>query len=203
MTRRVALPLAVLSFVAVALPTLVAGAAFPGYSHVAQFISELGANGAPHGELMRFAGFLPAGLLLTAFAGVAYRTLPPSGKTTVACAGLAVYALGYVAAVFFPCDLGCRPVNPSVAQIIHNAAGLAGYLAAPVMMLLFGLGARSWPGGQWLAPLAFIAAAVTLIGLMSLSPKSPWVGLSQRMIEASVLTWVVCCGFYLTHQRTS
>ena len=50
---------------------LVAGAARPGYRHCAQFISELGERGAPHGALVSFAGFLPIGVLAVAFCALA------------------------------------------------------------------------------------------------------------------------------------
>ena len=39
------------------------GAMQPGYSHVADYISELGAVGAPHGQAISVAGFLPIGFL--------------------------------------------------------------------------------------------------------------------------------------------
>jgi len=36
-----------------------------------------------------------------------------------------------------------------------------------------------------------------LVGLLTLSPKSPFSGTSQRVIEVAVLSWVVACGFHL------
>jgi hypothetical protein len=40
----------------------------PAYSHFKNFISELGATGAPSAAIMNFAGFLPYGILMMAFA---------------------------------------------------------------------------------------------------------------------------------------
>lgn len=177
--------------------TLLAGAATPGYSHIAQFISELGARGAPHEDLVRFGGFLPGGVFLLAYCFAAWRVLPRSGGNTLAIVGIALYALGYVTSAAMPCDLGCRPEEPSLSQLIHNAVGLIGYLAAPGFLFLLGHNARAWPGARVLVVLGYAGAAVALAGLLSLSPESPYVGLSQRAIELAVLAWVVASGIYM------
>jgi len=57
---------------------LIAGAAFEGYDHSAQYISELGAAGAPHGWQVSWLGFLPVGVLICAFAWFALRSAPRS-----------------------------------------------------------------------------------------------------------------------------
>ncbi len=188
--------------VAIVVLTLAGAWATPGYSHASQFISELGQRGAPHEWAVRFAGFLPAGVLLWVHTLAAWRTLPTSGLTTAALVGLALYALGYGVAAFLPCDPGCRPAQPSNAQAIHNAVGLLGYLAAPPSLYALGRQARHWPGAgaRRLASWGPMAATVALLGLLTLSPQSPWVGLSQRAIEAAVLSWVVACGLYLRTQ---
>jgi hypothetical protein len=57
--------------------TLLGGAFFPDYSHLSQFISELGARQAPYEQLVRWIGFLPTGVLVLVFAFVAFKALPP------------------------------------------------------------------------------------------------------------------------------
>jgi len=177
--------------------TLLAGAATPGYSHAAQFISELGARGALHEAPVRFAGFLPAGVFLLLYCYAAWRVLPRSGALTLAMAGLALYALGYLAAAAMPCDLGCRPQQPSLSQVIHNALGLVGYLAAPGFLFLLGHQARAWPGARLLVVLGYAGGALALAGLLTLSPASPYAGLSQRAIEGAVLAWVLASAWFL------
>lgn len=196
-SARWALRFAVLGAAAVLLLTLLGAAGFPGYSHASQFISELGARGAPHELWVRFAGFLPAGIFVGLFAAAAFRALPRSGLTSAGLLGIGVYALGYVAAAFFPCEPGCRPAQPSLSQTIHNVLGLAGYLLAPLSIYALAWQARRWPGARLLAGLGFVAAALVLVGLLTLSPKSPFAGTSQRVIEVAVLSWVVMCGLYL------
>ncbi len=177
--------------VSIVLLTLVAGAATPGYSHVAQFISELGARGALYENQVRFAGFLPAGVFLLAYCFAAWRVLPRAGATSAALAGLAMYAAGYLAAAAWPCDLGCRPEEPSLSQVLHNAIGLLGYLAAPAFLCVLGHQARAWPGARLLVVLGYAGGAVALAGVLSLTPESPYAGLSQRAVEAAVLAWVL------------
>jgi hypothetical membrane protein len=96
--------------------TVLGGANFPNYSHASQLISELGAFDAPNARIINLAGFLPAGLLISAFTFFAWRSLPRSRATTLGMLGLALFAMGYVAAAFFPCEPGCRPAQPSLSQ---------------------------------------------------------------------------------------
>ena len=200
MVRQLAFATALTSALWVALLALLGGLATPGYSHVSQFISELGASHSPYEYKVRFGGFLPAGIALLAFCWFAHSALPRSRLTTSAFVALAIYSLGYVAAALFPCDLGCRPQTPSASQVVHNFVGGLGYLVAPGFLLVFALRSRAWPASAVLPILGFIASVVSLLGLFSLSPSSPYVGLSQRAIEASVLGWVMACGWYI-HAR--
>ena len=177
-----------------------AAALTPGYSHVSQLISELGARGAPFEMLVRLAGFLPAGLLLLAFSALAFRALPRSRSVSLGLIGLALYAAGYVVAAAYPCDAGCRPVEPSVSQLIHNAGGLAGYLVAPVFLFTLARATRSWRGGAGLAVAGYAASAVALVALLTLSPSSEFAGLSQRVLELAVLGWISMLGVYAAKQ---
>jgi hypothetical protein len=161
------------------LMVLIAGSLTPEYSHVSQYISELGARGARHEWGVRFFGFLPAGVLLIGFCFFAYKALPRSRVAALGLLGLGVFAVGYLVAAAFPCDPGCRPRVPSTSQIIHNAGGLVGYLLA-----LVGYG----------------AAGLALLGMLTLSPGSPVAGLSQRLLEMSVLGWAALCGIYLVRR---
>lgn len=186
---------------AVFLLTVLGGANFPNYSHASQFISELGASGAPNARIVNLAGFLPAGILLSAFAFFAWRSLPRATATTFGMLGLALFALGYLAAVIFPCEPGCRPAQPSLSQALHNLFGLAGYLTAPLSLFLLGWKARKWPKALHLSALGFIGGGLALLGLLFLSPDFQYVGVAQRVLEGSVLTWIVICALYLNRSR--
>lgn len=185
---------AVLTAFFVVVPTLVIGAQTPGYNHASQFISELGATGAPYAREMNLLGFLPAGLAALVFTFAAWKVFPRSRAWIVGLLGIVAYSMGYLVAVWFPCDLGCRPEQPSVSQIVHNVGGLLGYGLAPLTMTALWWATRRWRGGRALSRLAAGGAVVTLFGLSTLSPESAWVGVSQRAIELAVLSWIVLCG---------
>jgi hypothetical membrane protein len=173
------------------------GAAFPNYSHLSQFISELGAREAPHGELISFGGFLPAGILVCAFSFFAAQALPRSGMTWLGLAGIAWYAFGYVVSAFFRCDPGCRPVEPSLSQLVHNIVGGTGYFVGAAGLIVLGLRARSWPDARHLSALGVGCGGVSLVAFLLLSPSFRYVGGVQRVLEACMLLWVVACAFYL------
>jgi len=196
--RRLAFVSAFASLGIVATFTLLAGAAVPGYSHLAQFMSELGASGAQHEWSVRLLGFLPAGVTLLLFCYAAHLVLPRSTLTSLATIGLAIFAAGYVVSAAFPCDFGCRPKNPSTSQIIHNVCGLAGYLAAPIFLFAFAREAHKWPSARVVCVSGYIASSVALLGLLMIDPSSPIAGLGQRLLEGSVLMWSVLCGYYIS-----
>jgi len=101
----------------------IGGATFPGYNHLSQFISELGATGAPRGFEVSWYGFVPIGILMIAFSISAWLAAPRSVLATLGFVGIFLYAVGFIG--------------------------------------------------------------------------TPLVGLSQRVIEASVIGWIVACGIYL------
>lgn len=202
MKKRLAFITGVLGPLTVILLTVIGGANFPNYSHAAQFISELGANGAPNGRLISLAGFLPAGVLIIAFAFFAWRSLPRSLATTFGLLGLVLFALGYLVAAFFPCEGDCRSTEPTLSQAIHNLFGLVGYLAAPLSLFLLGWHARRWTKATHLAVLGFIGSGLALLGLLFLSPDFRYVGVAQRILEGSVLGWIMACALYLGPLRS-
>lgn len=180
------------------LMVVLGGANTSEYSHISQFISELGARGAQYEWAVRLLGFMPAGLLLLGFCWFAHRALPSSLGTTLGLIGLALYAAGYIVAAAFPCDLGCRPMQPSTSQLIHNLGGFIGYLLAPGVLLLLALSARGWKAAKHLVLSGQIAATLALFGMLTLTPSSATVGLSQRLLETAVLAWVTMCSVYLS-----
>ncbi len=139
-------------------------------------------------------------MLLLAFTVLAYKAIPRSPPVTLSLIGLAVYAAGYLVAAAFPCDAGCRPAEPSSSQLIHNAGGMLGYLVAPAFLIGLARAARAWQGATHLTIAGYIAAAVAIAGVLTLSPSSPLVGLSQRALELAVLGWTALLGMYLLKQ---
>lgn len=175
------------------------GALDPSYDPARDFISELGDATARDAWAVNWFGFLPTGLLLTAFGCLAWRALPRSTATALAMLGVILFAVGYVGAAFFPCDTGCSGAASSFSQQMHYAFSLPGYFLAPVTMLLLGIASRWWPGGAWIAPLAFIGAVGTFAGLAGMVSvfENNTNGLWQRVLEASFLIPTLATSCYL------
>lgn len=170
----------------------------PAYDPARDFISELGATGAPNAALVNWYGFLPVGVIQIAFGVLAFWVLPRSTLTTVGLLGILFFAIGYVGAAFYPCDAGCRPDEPSFSQTMHNLTGLVGYLGAPLFMVVLAIACLRWPGGAWLSLVAGAGTVAAAYGLAGLFDESAGLaGQSQRILELGVLAWMLACGCYL------
>lgn len=183
---------------ALAVPLLGARAR-PGYSHVSQFISELGESGAPGARWVSAAGFAPVGFLVLTFLVLAAPALPASRWKLPGLAGLAAVGVAYLAAWLAPCDPGC-PVTGSLSQRVHNAFGALEYVGAVAGISLLGAAFRGAQHGAALARLSPAAAALVALGfLVMLAPSlAPVRGLAQRIAEASIFLWIaVASGFLL------
>jgi len=87
------------SIVVVFFLVALAGAYTPGYNHTSQYISELGAFGAQHELWVRYFGFVPAGVLLLLFCGMAFAVLNRSVALVLGLLGLALFASGYLVSI--------------------------------------------------------------------------------------------------------
>jgi hypothetical protein len=182
--------------------TMLGGLQFPAYSHISQLISESYAIGTPYGIPLRYLGFLPSGIFMAAFAFYAARALPKSLAATFGFIGLGIfYGMATVIVSFFPCDEGCGKelVDPSLSQFIHNLTGLFTYLIVPVSLLILGVAARKWSNGKYVsyAGLACGLTAMLFVGILSSDLHGYFAGLYQRIIEGSILAWIVVCSVYL------
>ncbi|WP_087505023.1 DUF998 domain-containing protein [Neiella marina] len=173
-----------------ALTVIVAGWHFPNYQHSSQFISELGATGAPYGALVNFVGFLPASMALVSFAALILINGNTTAKQTVGLLGVACYGATLSIAAIYPCDYGCRPPTPSSSQMIHNLSALVGYSCGVIAVLLLAadvLKERS----RAIAMIGFVLGSIAAVLLLSIVPSSPIVGLIQRLFELVIYSWIV------------
>ena len=170
------------------LPPIVFGLRWPDYRASRDFISELGAVGAPDAGTVNVS-FLVAGVLLVvACLAMARRTA--GGRCAVALGLLSCVGWSYVMAAFVPCDAGC-PAEGSATQMLHNAVGGLAYLAGAVGLLLAAGGRTGDAGGPtWLAIGTGIVALASLIG-MGAPELADVRGAMQRLGEAAIFTWLL------------
>lgn len=143
------------------------------YAGVRQYISELGALGAPNAALINFGVFLPTGLLaLVTVLWLATKAPRHLRLPVLLLLGLAV---GNVGAALIPCDPGC-PAEGSPRQAVHNLLGLVQYLSGSVGLVW--LGRRAGQPGLVVAGLAVFACLYLMGG-----PGAAWRGLWQRVAE--------------------
>lgn len=184
------------------LATISGGLQFPEYSHISQLISESYAIGTPYGIHLRFLGFMPSGIFIAAFSFLAIKALPASKFTQIGFFGIGIfYGIATVIVSLFPCDLGCNKelVDPSLSQLIHNLTGLLTYMIVPVSLIILGIASRKWTNGKYVSYSGIICGLTCLlfVGILSADLQSKFAGLFQRIIEGSVLLWIVTCSFYL------
>lgn len=175
----------------------------PAYDPVRDFISELGAAGAPNALVVNWMAFLPTGLIQILFALCAWIALPRSGAMTLGIIGWMLFSVGYVASAVFPCDAGCAGDPGSFSQQMHFALGVPGYFLAPASALMLAFAARQWPGCQWISVVALLGAVGGAASLSALAGDfdGNMVGLWQRMLEASVMMPMLAISTYLLVRR--
>lgn len=176
------------------LSVVLSGLQFQTYSHISQFISEAYAQGTPYGLYLRLFGYLPSGILFVLF-GIRVSWHFRSFKTLqMACIGFSVfYGVGIIITSIFPCDQGCVTAlsDSSVPQIIHNVFSALVYICVPWCLLVAGmkLKLKKQKGGVGSIILGILA--LFFVPMVLLFPDGPYVGLFQRIIEGSILGWVV------------
>ena len=176
---------------------LVCASLRPEYSHVTQFMSELGATGTPNASLMNFGAFVPGGLLLAAF-GLSMGALVPRHLLSIlASALLTLFGVGVVAAGFFSCDPGCPQAGGSLHNLIHDRIGPLSYSSAIVGVGLLAVHFRRL--GEWQSLWIYSAASsvvafCALLLLASSLESRDFTGLWQRLLLATLYSWCAVAG---------
>ncbi|MBC7932222.1 MAG: DUF998 domain-containing protein [Rubrivivax sp.] len=183
---------------------ILCGSLTPGYSHAAQYVSELGARGSSTELLIRYSGFVPTGLMHMAFAASLYVAFRGNKLASVAAALLALNGLGRVGAGLFPCEPGCSVPRVLLSQKLHSAASGVGFFALIGAAILWGIALRR--GGR-LKGLRLYSIASGLLGLVFLLLMS-WsdelraaTGLYERLSSGVLSTWVFVMAARLWYLR--
>lgn len=188
---------------AVATP-LIGAIAQPGYSHVAQYISELGELGSPHGGLVSALGFVPTGIAVLLFLTFAAPSFPPARGTPLGLACFAGVGAAYVVSAFARCDAGCPTAGAiSTRQMLHNAFGVFEYAGAFAGLLLLGGAFRRSKRWRGCARICFFCAGLVGAGFaaMLIPSLGPVRGVAQRVAELGVFAWIGIISFALLRWR--
>ncbi len=168
----------------------ICGALRPGFSHVAQYISELGERGSSTELFMRYGGFVPTGLMHVAFAAFLFATF----RGRLAAGGavlLGVNGLARIGAGFFSCEPGCAEAASLAAQL-HGLFASVGFAALLASVLLWGLEfLRSDLRGLAVHSAACGAIGVAFLALMVWNPEpGGWRGAYERVASGVLSLWI-------------
>ena len=159
------------------------GVIYPGYNHVLQYMSELGAIGSPVASIFNLLGFGLTGILGLAFAYGLYRG--SAGKI-----GSALWAIAYLTIIW----MGIWPVGPGLTMQMHVWGAYALMVAWAVALFAFSASFRSserwkslWKYALFFAVLGLIVSIVHLAGVWIYT--IPEHGLTQRIWANSYLLW--------------
>lgn len=160
----------------------------PGYNHMTQYISELGAPGAPMAKVFNYGLMAAGGAMILGALGLVLGLRKLGG-------GILMPLLAAAAVALFGASFVIGGMHP-MPDPLHNAynLGMAG-VAAPLFAFL-AMGDRSeLSGGKTLAVICFLASAVLMaimfnLGGFNLVHKAD-VGLWQRGLAAAMTLWML------------
>lgn len=166
---------------------------YPGYSHLHQAMSQLGAVGAPTHTLSPWINNFPLALLFALFAWGLARRWQQSRLAQLSALLILLHGAGSLGTGWFACDTGCAPVTPSLSQQLHNLSGLLMFLSLTLACVLWiGLGrrlARS-RGLAWWSLLCAVLAVVTVLLMARAAESGHLFGLYQRLNYGVALLWL-------------
>jgi hypothetical membrane protein len=177
-------------FVAV---VILCGALRPGYSHSAQFISELGALGTPNAALMNLGGFVAGGTLIVAFGISLNHLLRPHWSSVSAALLISMFGFGLVLAGAFPCAPGCPQKDPT----LHDGVSIAAFLSAIAGLALAARSFRAvarWRPLWAYSAISSAAAFFLLLALATSIDSRVFTGIWQRLLLGTLFLWCAVVG---------
>lgn len=168
------------------------GALFPGYNHLINHISELGALDSPVAGIMNPLGFMLTGILVVLFSIGLYRAVDFGlvGKLAILClviAGIFLSALG-----FFPCDPQCINISP-IARM-HDTFSQFLFIALIAAFFLFTFDSHPDESFRKFSRFSFVVAIIlAVLGYIDLYIETPIPGFTQRIM---VILPLMIMGFF-------
>ena len=144
-----------------------AGALRPDFSHVTQYISELGERGSATEALMRYGAFEFTGFLYVCFAGALLATFRNGWLLTAATLLVALDGVGRIGAGVFPCDPGC--VQATLGPDPHRVFATIGFCSGILTAVLWGPLWRDIPPLRSLSSFSVASGAAALVSLLLMS----------------------------------
>lgn len=167
--------------------------AYPGYNHLQQAMSQLGAAGSPTQSWSPLVNNFPLAILFALFAWGLARRWRGSKLALLSAALVLLHGLGSLGTGWFPCDQGCAPAQPSLSQQLHNLSGLLMFFSLTLASALWVWLGKRLAGSRVLAlfSLACVVLAIITVALMGQAAQSGQLfGLYQRLNYGVSVIWV-------------
>ena len=170
------------------------GSLRPEYNHLTQYISELGERGSSTELMIRYAGFVPTGLMHLAFAAFLYVVFKGSRLAAIAAMLLAINGLARIGAGIFPCEIGCAGPRLLLSQKLHSLSSGVGFFALIGSSVLWGVLLRRYRSLRWLSPYSIGSGILGLVFLMAMlwgAELRRDTGLYERLSTGVLSLWVL------------
>jgi hypothetical membrane protein len=178
--------------------TLICASLRPDYSHIHQFISELGATGTPNAALMNWIGFTLSGLLIAAFGLSLILVLPKQFLARTASVLILLFGVGLIVVGFFSCDEGC-PRDGSLENNIHDQISGPIFLCAILGCFTLGFVFKRLADWRslWLYSIgSAIVSSFFLIALVNSLDSYRFTGIWQRLLLLTLFLWFGIVGVH-------
>lgn len=177
----------------------------PGYSQVANFISEYNAAGTAYAGLLTYAGFAVVAALLAGFLIAVAPLARVQGASRAGMWALWGAPASFAMAAVFPCDAGCPIEDGSFSQEMHNLLAVATYLVTGLSLILLSRAPVLAVEARWARSFLLTAgvAWIVMFGVMLLPEMAPVRGLVQRSLDALLAGSLLIVAFVLAQPRAS
>ena len=161
----------------------------PDYSHLTNFVSELGAVGAPYAIIQRI-NFVLTGVMIVAFTFGLHRGIGDGKGSIIGPLLVAIFGLSAVVSGIFSTDT----IQPgSFSDIMHSMSSAIGSVAAIIAFFIISERLEKdilWkPYRSFSTVMAIVAIIVTVVGVGILGAVGT-PGLGQRLFLAVLFLWI-------------
>ena len=170
------------------------GSLRPQYNHLTQYISELGERGSSTEFIMRYAGFVPTGLMHITFSVFLYVTFKGHRLAAIAAVLLAVNGLARIGAGVFPCEVGCAEPRLLLSQKLHSLSSGVGFFALIGSSILWGIFCRRYEklhSLSWYSIGSGILGFLFLLLMLRSADSRVGTGLYERLSTGVLSLWVL------------
>jgi hypothetical membrane protein len=184
---------------------LLTALAYPGYSHLDQAMSQLGAQGSPTQGFSAWLNNLPLGVFFVLFAVAVMRQVRSSRLALFSAGLILVHGLASFVTGYFACDQGCAPAQPSFSQQMHNLAGLVMFLSLTLASLIWAFVSKRLLGSRGFglfSSACTLLAVVTVVLMAHAVEAGHSFGLYQRINYGISVFWVAGLALMLLRGRT-